>query len=122
AFFVALGLAQVGWAALVAILGPSRRLLIAATANIAVVALWIASRTAGLPLGPHTGAPEAPRFADVAATGFEVVLVGCARWSMRPKRSQSGRAIARLAWVLPLAVAPVTIAAIVATVGAAGPG
>jgi hypothetical protein len=122
AFFVALGMAQAGWAALVAIFGPSRRLLIAATANVAVVALWVASRTAGLPLGSHPGAPEALGFADVTATLFEVVLVGCAVWSLRAKRSPSRRAIARLGWALPFVVTPVTIAAIITAVGAAGQG
>ncbi len=120
AFFVALGIAQVAWAALLAIHGPSRALLIAATGNVAVVALWIASRTSGLPLGSHLGAPEALGFPDVTATLFEIVLVGCALWSLRHKPGSSRRAVALLAWVLPLVVSPVTIAAIVIAVGTAG--
>jgi len=120
AFFVALGIARVAWAALVAIHGPSRSLLIAATGNTAVVALWIVSRTTGLPLGSHLGAPEALGFPDVAATLFEIILVGCAAWSLRHKRGSSRRAVARLAWALPLAVPPATIAAIVIAVGTAG--
>jgi hypothetical protein len=120
AFFVALGIAQVAWAALVAIRGPSRALLITAAGNTAVVALWIVSRTAGVPLGSHPGAPEAFGFPDITATLFEIVLVGCAVWSLRHKRGPSRRAVARLAWVLPLAVSPATIAAIVIAVGAAG--
>jgi hypothetical protein len=120
AFFVALGSAQVAWAAVAAIQGPSRALLIAATGNSAVVALWIVSRTAGLPLGSHPGAPEALGFPDVTATLFEVLLVACAAWSLRQKRGQSRRAVARLAWALPLTVSSATIAAIVIAVGAAG--
>jgi hypothetical protein len=116
AFFISLGIAQVGWAALVAIHGPSRALLLATTGNTAVVALWIASRTTGLPLGSHPGAPEALGFPDLTATLFEVVLVGCAVWSLRHKRGSPRRAVARLAWALPLAVSPVTIAAIVIAV------
>lgn len=91
AFFLALGLAQIGWAALVALRGPSRRLLIASTANVLVVALWIASRTTGLPVGPDLGAPEAVGFADSAATLGEVILVVWAvwwlvRWNGTPRR------------------------------------
>jgi hypothetical protein len=82
-----------------------------------VVALWIVSRTTGLPLGLHPGAPEALGFPDVTATLFEAVLVGCAAWSLRPGRAPSRRAVARLAWALPLAVSPATIAAIVIAVG-----
>jgi hypothetical protein len=120
AFFVALGTAQVAWAVLVAIHGPSRALLMAALGNSAVVALWIVSRTTGLPLGSHPGAPEALGFPDLTATLFEVVLVGCAAWSLRHKRGPSRRAVARLAWALPLAVSPATIAAIIIAVGTSG--
>ena len=120
AFFVALGIGQVAWAALVAIHGPSRALLIAAIGNSVVVALWIVSRTTGLPLGSHPGAPEALGFPDLTATLFEVALVGCAAWSLRHKRGSSRRAVARLAWALPLAVPPATIAAIVIALGTAG--
>jgi hypothetical protein len=125
AFFVTLGIAQVGWATLVAIRGRSQALLIAAIGNSAVVALWIASRTTGLPLGSHPGAPEALGFPDVSATLFEVLLAGCAAWSLRQwsprqQRGPSRRAVARLAWALPLAVSSSAIVAIVIGVGAAG--
>jgi hypothetical protein len=120
AFFVALGVAQIGWAVLIAVVGPSRPLLIAASANAAVVVLWIVSRTSGLPIGPDPGAPEAVGFPDVTATLFELVLVGYAVVSLRRPRKTPNRAVARIGWALPLAVAPGTIAAVVAAVGAAG--
>jgi hypothetical protein len=88
-FFVAVGVAQTVWAALIAILGPSRYLLIAAIANAGVVALWAASRTTGLPLGPRPRAPDAIGFPDVTATLFEVVLVGLAVWSLRRPTSET---------------------------------
>lgn len=90
AFFAALGTAQAAWAILAAIHGPSQRLLIAATGNAAVVALWAASRTTGLPLGPHPGTPETLGFPDITATLFEAVLVGCAAWSLRHQGPRPG--------------------------------
>lgn len=120
AFFAVLGAAQVTWAIFAAIHGPSRRLLIAATGNAAVVALWAASHTTGLPLGPHPGAPETLGLPDITATVFEIVLVGCAVWALRRRRGLSRRIVTRLGWVLPLAISPATIAAIVSAAGAAG--
>lgn len=76
-FVVAAGL-QVVWAALVWN-GPSRRLLWwGALGNAAVVALWTATRTVGLPIGPAPWRPEAFGMADVAASLLEVAIVVCA--------------------------------------------
>lgn len=78
--FLALGLAQLAWAA-VATLRP-RRVPAAAIASIAAAAaganalvavLWLLSRTAGLP--PLIPAREAVGLLDVLATGCEVALV-----------------------------------------------
>ena len=50
-FFAVAALAQLGWAAAV-LVAPSRRLLlIGAVGNLAIVALWLATRTVGLPFG-----------------------------------------------------------------------
>ena len=119
-FFVALGVAQIGWAGLLAILGPARVLLIAATANAAVVVLWIFSRTTGLPIGPDPGVAEAVGFPDVTATVFEVALAGLAVWSLRRPQHAPNRTLTSLGWLLPLAVAPAAVAAVVSAVGAAG--
>jgi hypothetical protein len=119
-FFVVLGVAQTVWAALIAILGPSRYLLLAAIANAGVVALWVASRTTALPLGPHPRAPEAIGFPDVSATLFEVALVGLSVWSLRRRTAEPSARIMRLQWALPLAVSPMTIAAVLVAVGAIG--
>ena len=120
AFFVALGVAQTVWAALIAILGPSRYLLIAATANAGVVALWIASRTSGLPLGPRPGTPESVGLPDVTATLFEVVLVGFAVWWLKLRPREPNRTIAPLRWAFPLAVSPATVVAVLVAVGVIG--
>jgi hypothetical protein len=53
---------------------PARPLLIAgALGNFAIVALWVVTRTAGIPLGPGGGSVESVGGLDVLATGFEVV-------------------------------------------------
>jgi hypothetical protein len=58
---------------------PSRSLLIVgAIANAAIVAVWLWSRTAGLPIGPEAGEPDVAEFIDVVATVSEFLLVvGC---------------------------------------------
>ena len=42
--------------------------------NAGVVAIWVVSRTTGLPFGPEPGTPEAIGVPDVTATGFELVI------------------------------------------------
>jgi hypothetical protein len=74
-FFLVLALLQAAWAVFV-VARPARRLLVwGAVGNLAVVALWAATRTVGPPIGPDTGSPEAVAFIDLAATAFEVLLV-----------------------------------------------
>lgn len=73
-FFVVSALAQLAWAAVVMLAGPTRRLLRAAlVANAAVVAIWLASRTAGLPGGLVEVEAVGPW--DLAATAWEVAVV-----------------------------------------------
>jgi hypothetical protein len=74
-FFAILAFLQAAWA-LAVILRPSRRLLIwGAVGNGIVVAVWLVTRTLGVPLGPEAGSTEAVGFVDAAATVFEVLLV-----------------------------------------------
>jgi len=74
-FFLLLATLQVGWAILVFLIEPSRTLLLAAAGgNLLVAAIWVVTRTTGLPVGPDAGEAEAFGFADVAATGYEVLL------------------------------------------------
>lgn len=74
-FFVVAALAQLAWAAVVMLAGPSRRLLHGAVVgNAAVVVIWLASRTVGLPGGLVEVEPVGPW--DLAATCWEVAVVG----------------------------------------------
>ena len=75
AFFAVLAAAQVGWGACV-YRGAGRALLVAGGIGCAAVALlWLVSRTAGLPIGPHAGTPEAVGPLDVLATLDEQAIV-----------------------------------------------
>jgi hypothetical protein len=73
-FFALLAATQFCWG--VALYrSPSRRLLIAgATLSLAVLGLWVVSRTSGVPLGPTPWTPEPVGVLDLIATGDEIVL------------------------------------------------
>lgn len=74
-FFAAVAAFQIGWALLV-IRRPTRRLLaIGAVANAALISVWILSRTAGVPAGPHPWTPESIGVVDAITVGLEVALV-----------------------------------------------
>jgi len=72
-FFVAAGALQLAAAAAM-LARPSRRLFLAAGAGtLGIVALYLLSRTAGVPAGPHPDRPEMVGFADIACTTMELV-------------------------------------------------
>jgi hypothetical protein len=73
AFFVVLALAQFAWAGLVAF-ARSRLVLMAGIAgNLAVVAIWMVSRTTGIPFIDAVSDIEPIGVADAVATFFELV-------------------------------------------------
>lgn len=77
-FCVALGVTQLALA--VALLRrPDRRTVgCVALASVWVVALWLVTRTTGLPMGPHPWEPMAYGVADVVASCAELVTaIGC---------------------------------------------
>jgi hypothetical protein len=95
-FFGALTYAQVLWAVWIYRRPEDRRwLLPAAAASLAVVVVWLVSRTVGLPIGPWTGQPEPLGVADITASLDEVVLAGVIFAMLRPDR----RIAARLTWL-----------------------
>jgi hypothetical protein len=72
-FFIVVGTVQAAVATAV-ILRPSRRLFLAALAlSVGLAGLWLLSRTAGLPIGPHPGRPEGVGIPDLICTALEVV-------------------------------------------------
>lgn len=74
-FFIGLGIAQVLLAVGI-LFAPQRRLFVVGLlGTIAVIGLYLASRTVGLPIAPVPWRPEPVGFPDVAANVMEVVTV-----------------------------------------------
>lgn len=111
--FVATAWAQlaVAWAALTR---PSRRLWWATIAlNVAVIAVWAVSRTAGLPFGEHSGHAESLTIVDVTAVAMQLVAIFVALRALvlRPSTSRlSARALAVGIPILVLGAASVALA------------
>lgn len=120
-FFVAAGMLQLA-AALAMLVRPSRRLFVAAAAGtLGIVALYLVSRTAGMPVGPRPWRPEMVGFPDIACMAMEVVSLPlfaiAALRRPRPRRRHPVRVV--------LAAAPATLLAAALTfvgTGTAGAG
>ena len=120
-FFVAASALQLAAAAAM-LARPSRRLFLAAGAGtLGIVALYLLSRTAGVPVGPRPDRPEMVGFADIACTTMELVslpLFAVAAFRRpRPRRRHPVRVV--------LAAAPATLLAVALTyvgTGTAGAG
>src|SRR3954468_20989912 len=76
-FFVIAGWLQLVWAVAI-VLRPSRGLLLAgALLSEAIIAVWVASRTVGVLIGPNASTKEAIGFPDVLCTVLAgVVAIG----------------------------------------------
>jgi hypothetical protein len=124
-FFLVISWAQLIWAAVV-LWRPSRLWLwLGLAGSTLVLAVYVASRTTGLPIGPDPGHPEPFGGLDVVSAILEFALInGCAALLVRPSlvdrpvRRGTFAAVAGLAAVPALVVA-VTVA--VMTPGWAGP-
>jgi hypothetical protein len=125
-FFLVVSWAQMIWAAVV-LWRPARLWLWLGTAgNALVLAVYVASRTTGLPIGPDASNPEPAGNLDVVSATLEFALIaGCAALLWRP--SLADRPVRRrgtVAAVASLAVVPAFVIAVtsaVMTPGWAGP-
>jgi hypothetical protein len=83
-FFGLLAVGQIGLG--VALYRSTRALWlwVGATTSLAVVALWVVSRTVGLPLGPETWTPEEVGPLDIVASADELVLALLMVLQLRP--------------------------------------
>jgi hypothetical protein len=85
AFFAVVAVAQFGWGIAV-YRNPSRPILVAGLAgSLAVVALWVVTRTTGLPFGPDAGTPEPIETLDAMATTSELLTAGMAWMLLQPR-------------------------------------
>ena len=73
-FFVAVAAYQLGWALALA-RRPSRGVLLAAAVHLGVVAVWVLSRTSGIPLVPGGADVEGIGYPDVLALLLEGTIV-----------------------------------------------
>src|SRR5215469_11155379 len=125
-FFLVLSWAQLIWPA-VLLWRPSRLWLwLGIAGNAIVIAVYVASRTVGLPFGPDLHNAESVGALDVVSCVLEFgLIVGCAALLWRP--SIADRPVARrgtLASAAALVAVPVTVIAVtsaVMTPGWAGP-
>jgi hypothetical protein len=76
AFFLVSGLFQ-GLFAAAMLKWPNRWTALAGIAgNLAIVGMYVMSRTYGIPMGPHAGIVEKATLVDLGCTAGEIVLVG----------------------------------------------
>jgi hypothetical protein len=73
-FFVALALFQLGWGIAVYERPSASVYRLGLRASVAVIAVWVASRTVGLPLGPEAGSAETIGPLDPIASAIEVAI------------------------------------------------
>ena len=124
-FFLVLAWAQLIWPA-VLLWRPSRLWLwLGLAGNAAVLAVYVASRTVGLPFGPDLHHPEQVGGLDVMSCVLEFALViGCAALLWRPSladRPVRRRGVAAAAALLAVPVLVIAATAAVMTPGWAGP-
>lgn len=122
AFFLTSGAAQLAWAVLASGTFSRRAVLVACIGNAAIVALWVISRTSGLPIGPEPGTPEAVGFADVVATAYEASIVVGSIWLLRSQDRPVPAGVMTFVRRVSLAVVlPVTLAAALWATGVFAP-
>jgi hypothetical protein len=125
-FFLVLSWAQLIWPA-VLLWSPSRLWLwLGMAGNAAVLAVYIASRTVGLPFGPDLHHPEPVGALDVMSCVLEFALIiGCAallwRRSFVDWPTRRGGGAARAATLLAVPVLTIAATTAVMTPGWAGP-
>src|SRR5436190_16994344 len=83
-FFAVLAVFQFAWGGWAYARGTARTLHLGIAVSLAVVAIWLVSRTVGVPFGPEAWQPESVGVLDVAATVDELAIVALSVWTLRP--------------------------------------
>ena len=94
-FFAVSSMAQLAWASLALTSGGALLLRVGVLLNLGCVALWVVTRTLGLPFGLIPG-PEAVGGWDVATAIWELVVAACCLLALR--RTPDVRAASWEAW------------------------
>jgi hypothetical protein len=121
-FFIVTALVQLVWATAFIVRPNNVLLAVGIFVNAAIVASWIMTRTVGLLVGPSADEVEPVGLADGLATGFEVVIVCGACFSLLGARRAVRlpfRQAEVLTWTLWLAVTGATTLGLLSAVGAA---
>jgi hypothetical protein len=88
--FVAAGLFQIGWGAALAVQESARLLLLGGLLSVGFIAVYLVTRTLGLPVGPDAFHPESVGVADVLCCALEVpVAFGALLLARRPGAMRS---------------------------------
>lgn len=96
-FFVGAALFQFIWGVALWTRRDDRRLLVlGASVNLAIVVLWVLTRTVGLPVGPEPGEIEPAGLHDLFATADEIAIAIAAGLALAGDRTA-----ARIAWLVP---------------------
>ena len=117
AFFAVTGWLQLVWAVVV-VARPdvSRPLLIGTALHGGALAVWVLSRTVGVPVGPDAGVAEPVAFADAMVSIFEaaiVLIIGAVVWRPSLGHGSVSPAVARAGLVLGgVSIASISIVAI----------
>ena len=115
-FFATAAWLQILWAMWV-VARPGRGVaLVGIAINGAITAVWVVSRTVGIPFGPEPGVTEAAEFVDVAATSLQILAVlGALALLSRgtARRAVATGAVVSLTLLLGVSVAVLTTAAII---------
>ncbi|MHB8513159.1 MAG: hypothetical protein ACYDCC_13405 [Actinomycetota bacterium] len=92
AFMLGSGLAQLAWIAWIHRSKSRSGIVATGIGNASIIALWIVSRTSGLPIGPTPWKPEDIHSADILCAVLELIVVACAILLLKPSLSRNARA------------------------------
>ena len=81
-FFATIAVFQLIWALLAWTRPPAALLVAGIVVNAGSVALWLLTRTAGMPFGPHAGVPEGVQGASICVLLLECYVVMGAAWAL----------------------------------------
>jgi hypothetical protein len=90
-FFLAIGWFQMLWPLAYFLRRSTRVAAVGLAVNLGITAVWVVSRTVGVPFGPTPWVPEAIGFADLLASALELGIVGLLLPVALPDRTDAPR-------------------------------